>query len=79
MEEKKQEEIKKQAREILDKFSKTLAKVEFKEKKIEREKEAGGFREEGEGKEVDPDFRKRFFENAPKTEGDFIIAEKKKW
>ena len=69
--------IKKEAKEILDKFSKALGKVKIKEKK--EKEEFGGMREEGNGLEPDPDFRARMFKNAPHTEGDFIIAEKKKW
>lgn len=74
MDEKK---IRNEAREILDKFSEELERVEFKEKSLK--KKVGGFRTEGDGEDCDADFRKRMFENAPKTEGDFIIAEKKKW
>ena len=77
MEQQKQEQIKKEAKEILDKFSKALGKVKIKEKK--EKEEFGGMREEGNGLEPDPDFRARMFKNAPHTEGDFILAEKKKW
>ena len=41
--------------------------------------EIGGFREEGEGKGEDKDFRKRMFDNAQKKNDNFIIAETKKW
>lgn len=61
----------------MDDFAKALEKVKVSPKK--EKKKVGGFREEGEGLEAEPDFRKRFFANAPKTEGDFIIAEKKSW
>ncbi len=71
------EKIRKEAKTILDRFSKALEKVKVKKKPLKAE--LGGFREEGEGKICDPNFRKSMFENAPKTEGDFIIAEKKKW
>lgn len=70
-------EIKKEARQILDDFSSALAKVRIKGKKTHRE--VGGFREEGAGMKGDEDFRRRMFENAPEKNGDFIIAEKKKW
>ena len=72
------EEIKKQAKEIMDKFSNKLSKVDEKlsEPFIEREECE---REEGEGKESNSDFRERMFENAPRKNKDFIIAEKKKW
>ncbi|MBX4212473.1 hypothetical protein KW787_03415 [Candidatus Pacearchaeota archaeon] len=77
MNEKKQEEIKKEARIILDRFSKTLEGVNLKEKEFK--KPAGGYREEGKGKECDESFRKTMFENAPDKNDDFIIAEKKSW
>ena len=70
-------EIKKEAKEILQRFSKKLQNVKFVEKK--EKEEFGGMREEGNGLEPDPDFRVRMFKNAPHIEGDFIIAEKKKW
>ncbi len=70
-------EIKKEAKELLEKFSRTLGKVKFKEKALKEE--FGGMREEGEGLAGDSDFRERFFKNAPHKEGDFILAEKKKW
>ena len=75
--ESEKEEIKKEAKEILDKFANSLEKV--KVKKTEKKEKIGGFREEGKGEEADEDFRKRMFENAPRKEGDFILAEKKKW
>ncbi len=75
--ESEREKIKKEAREILDNFSRALSKVKIKEKK--EKKELGGFREEREGMLGDKDFRKRMFENAPNKNEDFLIAEKKKW
>ena len=73
--EKEREEIRKQAKAIMDSFSKKLSKVgELKESFIER-KECE--RLEGRPKpEID---RKIMFENAPNKNDDFIIAEKKKW
>mgnify|MGYP001565578421 CR=1 FL=1 len=70
-------EIKKEAKELLARFAKKLESVKFTEKK--EKEELGGMREEGEGLSCDEDFRKRFFANAPQKEGDFILAEKKKW
>ena len=75
--EKKREEIKKEAKQILDKFSKSLSGVKFKEKDLK--KEIGGYREEGEGGVCDSEFRESVFENAPQKRDDCIIAEKKKW
>jgi Asp-tRNA(Asn)/Glu-tRNA(Gln) amidotransferase C subunit len=75
--EEKRESIRKEAKQILDNFGKTLEKVKFKEKK--KEKGVGGFREEGKGQEGEKDFRERMFKNAPNKGEDSIIAEKKKW
>jgi len=69
--------IQKEAREVLDKFAMSLAKVKAPEKELKRD--VGGFREEREGGKADEDFRKLLFENAPHTKGDFIISEKKTW
>jgi len=76
--EKERAEIKEQAKDIMDKFSKKISKVDKKipEPLIEREEFE---RQEGEGKESDSGFRKRMFENAPKKNKDFILTEKKKW
>ena len=76
--EEEKEEIRKQAKDIMDKFSKKISKVDKKipEPLIEREE----FEriEEG-GRENNSDFRERFFENAPQKNKDFILTEKKKW
>tara|TARA_Y100000310_G_C20701159_1_gene830001 strand:+ start:3710 stop:3943 length:234 start_codon:yes stop_codon:yes gene_type:complete len=77
MDEKKEKALRKEAREILDKFAAALDKVKIKEKSLKGK--VGGFRDEKDGKECDSDFRKRMFENAPSKEGDSIVAEKKKW
>ena len=74
--EKEKEKIKKQAKNIMDSFSKKLSKIgELKESFIERPECE---REEGEkiGLELD---REKMFENAPKKNKDFIIAERKTW
>ena len=75
--EQKKAEIEKEAREILEKFGKSLDKVKFKQKDLKET--IGGFREEGSGEKGNPEFRKRMFENAQEKDEDFIIAEKKKW
>ena len=72
----KKEEIKKQAKEIIDNFVKALENIEIEESRVEREKDR---REEAEGRETDEDFREIMFENAPKKKDDFIIGEKGKW
>lgn len=75
--EKEKEEIRKQAKKIVDDFSRQLDSVKGKvsESMIEQ---GEGQRKEGEIKcnEID---RKIMFENAPETKGDFIVGEKKKW
>ncbi len=76
--EKEKESIKKQAKEIMDKFSEKLGRIEKKtgDSFVERENFE---REEGAGESCDGDFRKRMFENAPNKNEDFILGEKKSW
>ena len=76
---KEREEIKKEAKSIMDNFSEKLSKVKDKisEPLIERDKFER--EEKSSTKNVETDFRKRMFENAPNKNSDFIIAEKKKW
>ena len=75
-----EELLRKEARRILDKFASDLGRVRLPEEK-DLKKGVGGFREEGSGSSErgGGDFRERMFENAPSKDGDFIIAEKKKW
>lgn len=76
---KEREEIKKQAKGIMDSFAKKLEKVEKEIKNIDVGVERDKFeRDEGSGacQEIDKDI---MFENAPKKNKDFIIAEKKGW
>lgn len=75
--ESKREEIRKEAKGILDKFGKTLESVKFKEKAGKTQ--LGGFREEGQGRKGDEGFRVAMFKNAPNKNDNNIIAEKKKW
>ena len=74
---KEKQEIKKQAKDILDNFSKELSKIkrEIKEPVFEKEKSE---REEGKKEKCEVDI-KTVFENAPKKNKDFIIAEKGGW
>ena len=76
--EKEKESIKKQAKEIMDKFSKKLERINKKtgDSFVERDDFE---REEDEGKKPNEDFRKRMFENAPNKNDDFILGEKKSW
>jgi len=72
------DKIKKEAREILDKFSSELKKVKLSPKK--QKVQLGGFREElSSPQPLDEKFRKQMFKNAPSKDGDYLIAEKKKW
>ena len=74
-----EEQIRKEAKQLLDKFAKELDKVKISDKS--EKKEVGGFREEGKsfGKSNDGEFRKAMFKNAPNTKDDCIVAEKKSW
>jgi hypothetical protein len=76
IDEKKRVVIEKQAKEILDKFSKALAKVSAEEVSVEREQDR---REEGKKCEASSEFRNIMFENAPQKQKDFIVAERKSW
>lgn len=77
MEEQEKEQIKKEAKQILDKFSKALEKVGNEaEANVERDSDR---RKEGIGSQSNPEFRRIIFENAPRHDEDFIIAEKKTW
>ncbi len=72
------ESITRQAKQILDNFAKSLEKVKISPEKTKQE--TGGFREESKNPEpASEEFKKRIFSNASETDGDFLIAEKKKW
>lgn len=72
-----QDSIRKEAKEIMDNFMKALKDIEVEEEFI-LEREAC-FREEGEGVELDEEFKQRFLANAAKTNGDAILANKGAW
>ena len=82
--ENEKKEIEKQAKAIMQGFSKKLSKIDKKipEMLIERDE---GEREERTGEKCDEEFRKIMFEDAPsknntlKGTSDFIIGEKKSW
>ena len=72
------EDVRELAKKIMDEFISALNKVEqttpeFGVRRIEN------IREPFENKYKDSDFRQRMFRNAPHTDGEFILAEKKKW
>ena len=70
--------IKKQAKEILDKFAGALEKVDSKEMDsfVDREEFE---RDEGELSCVDRDFKRRVLENAPNANEDFVLVERRGW
>jgi predicted Asp-tRNA(Asn)/Glu-tRNA(Gln) amidotransferase subunit C len=73
------EKIRRESKNLLDKFANVLEKVE-KEKDVDFHVEMKEFeRKEGDGKEPDSDFRGRMLENAPEKDSDLIIAEKGRW
>lgn len=75
--EKEKEEIKRQSKKIMDKFSKRLEKVKLSDKKsFEQDLEFERKEHSKNEREID---RKIMFENAPDKNKDFIISEKKKW
>ncbi len=74
--EKRENEIKKEAKRILDKFAKALEKVKTTESYVERDEDR---RKEGGGEKGSEEFRKIFFENAPSTKKDYLQAERGKW
>jgi len=76
--EKEKKDISKQAKNIMDSFSKKLSKIDSKKLKeavIERDESE---REES-SKSVQEINKDIMFENAPNKNNDFIIAEKKGW
>lgn len=77
--EKEKEEIKQEARKIMDSFSEALESVkeEVGEAFVDRENDRRAEKEGGE--KCDEEFREIMFDNAPKKNKDFIIAEKGEW
>jgi len=69
-------QIEKQAKEIMDNFLAALGREEF-HCDIGSERK-NNMRENGKNEE-NLLFRKRMLKNAPKTNGEYIQAEKKKW
>jgi len=71
-------EIKKQAKQIMDKFQRALDRAGIKDETVLVERDEDR-REEDEREGRDEDFRKIMLKNAPKTEQGYIVAERKKW
>lgn len=74
--EEEKEEIRRDAKKLLDEFASKLSKIKAQEDHLDN---GTGFREEGEGWNTDPEFRDLMFLNAPFVEGDSIVAEKGGW
>ncbi len=70
------EEIKKDAKNLLDEFSAKLEKISIKDVK---EEVGENLRIEGDGWKPNEEFREEMFENAPLVEDGLIIAEKGGW
>lgn len=73
----KPEEIKAQAKKIMDNFMSSMKDIEVEEDFVFKREKC--FRVEGEGKIADEGFRNRFFKNAPKVQNDSIVANKGAW
>ncbi|MAG02188.1 hypothetical protein CMI42_02530 [Candidatus Pacearchaeota archaeon] len=79
-------QVEKEAKRILDKFSKALGGIEGEEGFVDRGEFDRGERKigsrsldlEDQGKEC-VGFKEKFLSNAPDSDGDFIIAEKGSW
>lgn len=86
VDEKEKEEIKSQAADIINSFSKKLESVEnlpeesvVEREEFYREEECKEVSEEEKEKPGNKEFKKKLLENAPKKNKDFILSEKKKW
>ena len=75
--EKEHEEIRKEAKKLLDNFASALSKVPIKEKRLKTQNK--GYREEKGAETPNEEFREIMFNNAPNKDKDCLIAEKKKW
>ncbi|MFQ5531646.1 MAG: hypothetical protein ACE5ES_03470 [Candidatus Nanoarchaeia archaeon] len=75
---KEKEGIRKEAKQIMDRFSKKLSKIPVSKLKGSLVERDVSERPEGLEKPAEID-RKIMFENAPEKNDDFIFGEKKKW
>ncbi len=73
-------QVRRQAKQILDKFAKSLSKIKTKESGedfyVDREEFE---RKENEGCGGEKGFRKRMLKNAPEHNDDFVIVERGDW
>lgn len=74
--EEEREKIKKQAKEIMENFAHAIK--DFPEMEVNLLQREEQIRQE-ENTECDDVFKKIFFKNAPSSEKNFIVAEKKRW
>ncbi len=74
----REEQIEKQAKELLDKFANALEKAGIKETDIYVDRDEF-FRKEKQGKNPDKDFKQDMLKNAPNKTSDNIIAERRSW
>jgi hypothetical protein len=70
-------QVQQDAKKIMDKFMNVMKDIEVEEDFILKRDNC--FREEGEGLESNPEFKRRFLANAPQTHGDAIVANKGAW
>jgi len=77
--EKEKQEIQKDAKKLLNEFSKKLSSIKGIEEHFTSSISKNGQREEGDPWKTDPEFRDLFFLNAPFVENEFIVAEKGSW
>ena len=75
--EEEREQIRKEAKCILDDFSKKLESLKLKNVVLEDKENLG--RVEGSGNTPDSEFKERMLANAPNKNKDSILGEKKKW
>lgn len=71
------EDVKREAKEIMDNFMIALKDIDVEEEFVLNRDSC--YREEGVGDEADSDFQNRFLSNAKKTDGSAIVANKGDW
>ena len=71
------EEIRKQAKKIIDEFMSALKKSEEIEEKVGFDRKE--FVRNGKKQRENEGFKVRALKNAPKKRGNYFVAEKKKW
>ena len=77
--EQEKEEIKKQAKKIMDDFASALEKAKFDQRDYKTAEAEEQTRDEDKTKKANKDFKKIFFRNAPKKSLEYIEAEKGEW